>query len=420
MVVMRARLLALLCGSWLAAGCSLEGFATDSAVAGGGTGGTAGGGGAGASGGAGAGGAGGCAACACGPWTETRLSSSGPATAPSLAWAGDAWAVAWQDSRDGNDEIYFARADVDGTLLGSELRLTNDGASSVAPRLVWTGSEHAVAYQDDRSGSTAAYLASVDATGQSIVLDLLVWQGTGAPREPAIAWDPTEARYLLVWDDFRDNGYKLHSGVVSASGTAPSGEIRLTDAGGDALRPALAYAELEHGIAWQDSRDGNQEIYFARADPDGYRIGGESRVTEAAGAGTEASLVFDGAGYAVAWSDDRQGQPQIYFARLSQGGVKLGAELAVSSPEAPARSPSLAWDGERYSVAMQQGEGSSGVIVLARLSSDGGLLSEPVPIAGGSAGAARPALAWSGSTWAVAWQEAREGQSAIYLAVCAP
>jgi hypothetical protein len=102
----------------LAVGCSLEGFTgggnATSAAGGANAGGastaapsSATGQGS-ASGGSGGSGGASCG-CRCAAWQEHVISTAGNAVEPSLSWAGDHWAVAWQDDRDGNAEIYFAR-----------------------------------------------------------------------------------------------------------------------------------------------------------------------------------------------------------------------------------------------------------------------------------------------------------------------
>ena len=420
-----ARSLGLLALAALACACSLEGFAGGggaggAAAAGGSAGGGAGGHGGGSSGGGGQGASGGCPACACGPWSEIQVSSGGPAIAPSLARAGSAWAIAWQDARDANQEIYFARVDDAGLLLGTELRVTNDPAESLAPALVWTGSEHAIAYEDTRTGNSAAYLSSVDAAGQALVLDLEVWKGSGAPKEAVVGWDGAGSRYVLAWDDFRDSGYKIHTGVVSAAGTVTATDQRITDAIGAATAPAIVRGSQAYGLTWQDSRDGNNEIYFVLIDDAGVKIGSELPLSQAAGDSLGPAVSYTGNGFGVAWSDARDGNAEIYLARLTQGGAKLGSEQRLTNDGASSSAVSIAWDGSAYALAWQDDRGGQSAIYFARVDAEGVFLGPEARIAGGSGAAERPSLAWSGQAFGVSWQEVRDGQTGIYFATCAP
>ena len=316
--------------------------------------------------------------------------------------------------------VLRCRVGTDGVRIGAELRVTSEGADSLAPALIWTGSEHAMAYEDWRTGNSAVYLASVNAAGQALALDLEVWKGTGAPQAPAVAWDGAAARYVLAWQDFRDGGLKIHTGVVAADGTVGATDQRITDASGQASAAALVRGASAYGLAWEDSRDGNFEIYFVLLDDAGLKVGSETPLSTAQGDSREPTVVFAGNGYGVAWSDARDGNEEIYLARATQGGAKIGTELRVTDAAGASRGASIAWDGSSYAVAWQDDRGGQSAIYFVRIGADGVALGPEARIAGVSAAAERPSLAWSGQAYGVAWQEAREGQSAIYFAGCTP
>lgn len=396
--------------------CSLEGFATGV----GGASGTAVSSGVGATGTGASAGAGGCGPCECDPWPETRVSGGNLASLPSLVWAASAWAVTWQDSRDGNSEIYFARLDTGGALVGPELRVTNQPAESLRPIMAWTGSEHAIAYEDTRTGISAAYLSSVNAGGTGLVLDQLVWQGTGSPKQPSIAYNGDASSYVLTWDDFRDNALKIHSGAVTSAGVVTGSDQRITDAMGTATRPAMAYGAFEHGVVWQDSRDGNFEIYFARLDAAGLKIGMEARMTTANGDSLEPVVAFGIGGWAAVWTDSRDGNEEVYIAVLSQGGSKTAPELRLTDHPSSARAAWVAWDGTAYAVAWQDARDGATAIYFARVDDAGALSTGPWRISGAGAIAERPSFAWSGTAWGVAWHDKRNGEDAIYFATCTP
>jgi len=43
--------------------------------------------------------------------------------------------------------------------------------------------------------------------------------------------------------------------------------------------PSLSWTGSEFGVSWYDDRDGNEEIYFARVSSAGAKIGSDLRVT---------------------------------------------------------------------------------------------------------------------------------------------
>jgi hypothetical protein len=80
--------------------------------------------------------------------------SPGNARAPSLAWTGDGFGVAWGEDVDGQSEIAFARLDATGA--GDPVRLTTADADSAYPSLAWTGDGFGVAWSDERDGGDQA------------------------------------------------------------------------------------------------------------------------------------------------------------------------------------------------------------------------------------------------------------------------
>ena len=55
--------------------------------------------------------------------------------APSLAWTGSEYGVAWSDFRDGDGDVYFARLSSGGLKLGAERRVTD--AAAVLASMIW-------------------------------------------------------------------------------------------------------------------------------------------------------------------------------------------------------------------------------------------------------------------------------------------
>ena len=77
-------------------------------------------------------------------------------------WAASEFGLVWADGRDGNNEIYFARLDADGTKLGAEVRVTSDPARSEFPSLIGVAAGYAVAWNDTRDTTFQVYMARLD------------------------------------------------------------------------------------------------------------------------------------------------------------------------------------------------------------------------------------------------------------------
>ncbi|MGD0053680.1 MAG: hypothetical protein ABSD03_17885, partial [Vulcanimicrobiaceae bacterium] len=97
-------------------------------------------------------------------------------------------------------------------------------------------------------------------------------------------------------------------------------EVQLTTAKGDASSVAIAWADDGWLVAWVDGRDGNGEVYAAKVDRDLARVGREERITSAPGDASDVALARSGDAAWVAWSDPRDnlrdGVSDVYVAAI--------------------------------------------------------------------------------------------------------
>jgi hypothetical protein len=136
---------------------------------------------------------------------------------------------------------------------------------------------------------------------------------------PSMVW--TGSEYGVVWTDFRHGQGEIYFLRASATGAPIGAPLRVTNDPASSMRPDLAWNGTEYGVAWQDGRNGNFEIYATRVSATGIEIGDDLRVTAAAGASAIPSIVWTGNEYGLAWEDERDTPSppvtdEIYFNRL--------------------------------------------------------------------------------------------------------
>jgi hypothetical protein len=129
------------------------------------------------------------------------------------------------------------------------------------------------------------------------------------------------------------------------------------------------------------------------------------------------SVAFDGMNYLVAWQDNRSGTtPDIYGARVSQAGLVLDpAGIAISTATNSQANPSVAFDGTNYLVAWEDARsGSTSDIYGARVSQSGVVLDPPgtgVAISTAAFNQGTPSVAFDGTNLLVAWVDNRTNAS---------
>lgn len=128
-------------------------------------------------------------------------------------------------------------------------------------------------------------------------------------------------------------------GARRAEGPLPGGK-------GDASDVSLVAVDDGFVLAWVDTRDGNGEVYTAKLRSDLSTVT-FTRVTNAPGDATDTALERAGANVILAWADPREsphdGFADIYAVALSaKDGKPLSKEGRVLSTAAHSRSPALA------------------------------------------------------------------------------
>ena len=77
----------------------------------------------------------------------------------SVAWNGTQYGLAWTDDRDGVNKLYFTRLDREGGRIGPDEKIINATGVSIYPSLAWANDRWAVAWQDGRDGNMEIYFS---------------------------------------------------------------------------------------------------------------------------------------------------------------------------------------------------------------------------------------------------------------------
>jgi hypothetical protein len=294
-----------------------------------------------------------------------------------------------------------ARAD---RLIDPAVRVTDTTGESDAPSLVWTGSEYGLAWVDDRGGNHEIFFARIAADGELLGEPERVTDSPGEGRDPSLVW--TGESYAVAWVDDQEGNFEVYVALLSADGALTTGPLRVTDDPEFSGSPSLVWTGSELAVAWNDGRDGNFEIYLARLEPDGSKIGGDLRLTNDPMFSATPSLAWTGDELALAWSDDRDGNNEIYYARVQPDGTVVGGDVRVTDEAAYSSSPAIAVAGGDRALAWLDLRDPDRELYFARLAAGGGnqtgdlRLSE---LAAASGNATSVAVAWTGDELGVAY-----------------
>jgi len=166
-------------------------------------------------------------------WSADQRMTNDPAisTNPSISISGQNINIFWSDQRDGNSEIYFKRSTDGGSVWSSDTRLTNAVNNSIFPNAIAFGQLLAVVWPDLRLNVYKVYYKVSTNGGLNWSTDLLLSpvSNTGAASNPSI--DASDSAAHVIWDDTRDgnpeiyykkNIFSFPVGVTAVNSEVPS------------------------------------------------------------------------------------------------------------------------------------------------------------------------------------------------------
>jgi hypothetical protein len=344
-----------------------------------------------------------------------------------IIFDGTRYFTTWSDYRNGNSDIYGARVTTAGNVLDPAGILLDYGYSSPeqsASAVSFDGTNYFVVWQDDRNGEADIYGARVTPSG--IVLDPQGIPISIAPEQqesPQVTFDGIN--YLVVWQDGRNWEADIYGARVTPAGVVldPDG-IPISTAVDEQYSPSLCFGGTNYLVAWQDYRNGEADIYGARVNQAGNVLDPMGiAICNAIYDQYPPDVAFDGTNYLVVWDDGRNGDDyDIYGTRVTTAGVVLEPQgIPISTASDDQYFPQVAFDGSNYLVVFWDYRNVDWDVYGARVTPAGVVL-EPqgIPISTAEADQNDPTLAFDGTNYLVVWTDYRNWDADIYGARVTP
>jgi len=291
-----------------------------------------------------------------------------------------------------------------GLSAGSDASVASDGTDWFVVWTVATGSGPRV------------YGVKVSASGQIGYSDRLC-STESTQTVPNVAW--TGSRYLVVFEDDRNDTGDIYALRVSADGTVldSAGFAVCSAAGRQTLPSAASLGAGNSLVAWQDQCDVSYtwDVYAARIndkgvvlDPNGFvvchQLNEQINVDVAGFAGQ----------YIVVW-EDRRGEPwQAYEARVTADGIVLDPDgvQVYASASGWQQTPRVAADASTCLIAWCDGINQYDENIVGRRYDSGlnALDAQPLPMVQAGAYQRSPALARTTSGFVAAFEETAPGR----------
>ncbi len=180
-----------------------------------------------------------------------------------------------------------------------------------------------------------------------------------------------------------------------------------------AILAALAIHPAASGALAAELCDGRDDDGDGTIDAGCPTVCGDPRVLASEGAASDAAarttlgrdrvLAWDGHGFGAVWSQAAGLDTEIVFRRLDPSGGPAGDPLPLSARTAAELDPVVAWSGNGYGVAWSEEDFGLPRILFAFVDARGRLAAGPVGVNVAGQDGQRPAIAWDGDAFVVAW-----------------
>ncbi|MBN2011987.1 T9SS type A sorting domain-containing protein [candidate division KSB1 bacterium] len=169
--------------------------------------------------------------------------------------------VTWEAS-DGSIQMIMAN---ENSFIGSQITVNDDNVSSnnqkVKPEITSGGSRVIVTWQDTRTGNADTYAQIFTSDGTNIGANFKVNDdgGTDDQYAPVIAVNST-GDFIIAWEDYRNGNADIYAQRYYADGTPFGNNYRVNNDAGTTrqLAPAMDVYQDRVYFTWQDNRIANQ------------------------------------------------------------------------------------------------------------------------------------------------------------------
>jgi hypothetical protein len=262
---------------------------------------------------------------------------------PAVAMGGFGnFVITWQDTRNGAADIYAQRFDSSGSPQDSNFRVDDDLLSEwqYYPAIAMDGSGNfVITWCDGRDGTYDIYAQRYDSSGIPLGANFRVNDDPTTRHQffPAIAMN-SSGDFVITWEDLRTEIVynDIYAQRYDSSGSPIDSNFKVNDDawGIKQYSPAIAIdGSGNFVITWDDERNGNNDIYAQRYDSSGNPQGSNFKVNDDAGTASQSSpaIAMDDSGrFVITWTDDRNGNDDIYAQRYDASGTPADSNYLVS------------------------------------------------------------------------------------------
>ncbi|MCK4456471.1 MAG: fibronectin type III domain-containing protein [Thermoplasmata archaeon] len=238
---------------------------------------------------------------------------------PSIAVQGDMVHVVWEGDGDpGEYDIYYRYFNGSVWLPVEEISVDAGNESQADPSIAVAGDKvHVVWREETAEDCWDIFYRHFNGTSWQSIQEINTNIGTGVHFYPSIA--AFDDKVHVVWADFDDGDNDIFYRHFNGTSWQPEQEIS-TDVGTEnQWEPSVAAEGDKAYIAWTEDSDGDPDIYYRFFNGTGWEVEQEISTDISTEIQDHTSIATDGGIAHVVWQDDGDGDWDIYYRNGDEG-----------------------------------------------------------------------------------------------------
>ncbi len=260
-------------------------------------------------------------------------------------------------------------------LDDTPLKITSLGITPAAPGGLAYGEDSYMSIYTGTSSGFDMYQTRLLPSGEKVdpIEEKFTFQNADSSGGPII-W--IGDRYGVAWDDRRDSDYEIYFAILGPGGDKAYADTRLTFAPDFSLYPSLAWNGTEFVVVWQDRRNGLFEVMGQRVDYEGQPMGGNISLSSPSGFDDESPAIASGQEtLGLVYLNGTTYNRHVRFQTFDQTSLEQHSEIVtLNGDDLQPADPTIIWNEDRYIIAWFDKAAPTKAIFAAAVSEDGDIL----------------------------------------------
>ena len=236
---------------------------------------------------------------------------------------------AWLEKSDNNStNVIFAKSDDNANSFGTPLSITQNLGNSGIPKLIATGNQVYLAWEDNSKGNFEVFLSKSDDSGTSFHTPVVVSGTSGQSGTPQIVVSGNNV--YAVWMDDTYKNYDILFSKSTDGGKSFAAPVDISKLHADSGYPQFTVNGNHVYVVWtQTITETNYDIFFAKSSDNGDTFDKPVNLSNNNGGSGWPKIASDGNIY-VSWVDSTPGKFDVLITKSSDGGTTFDHYTDVS------------------------------------------------------------------------------------------